>query len=112
MFFTKERVKSLPPRRPADYAIKLTLDTLPLFLPLCLLFEKELKILQEWLKESLAFSQIVPSKSPAGILIFFTLKKDGTLWLYIDYRVLNKITVKNCYPLSLVSKILNRLSNI
>jgi hypothetical protein len=85
LFFIKERAKSLPLKRPANYIIKLTLGTLPLFLPLHLLSKKELKILREWLKESLALSRIISSKNPAGTLILFALKKDRTLRLYIDY---------------------------
>ena len=38
------------------------------------------------------------------------LKVDGIIWLYVNYRRLNKITIKNWYPLLLVSKLFNRLS--
>ena len=53
---------------------------------------------------------IRPSKLPAGILILFVLKLDRTIRLYIDYRGLNKVTIKNRYPLLLVSKMLDQLS--
>ena len=39
------------------------------------------------------------------------LKKDGTLRLYINYRGLNKITVKNRYPLPLMGEILDRVNS-
>jgi len=39
-------------------------------------------------------------------------KADGIIRLYIDYRRLNKITIKNWYPLLLVSELFNRLSYI
>ena len=47
---------------------------------------------------------------PAGVLILFVLKPDRTIRLYVDYRGLNKITIKNRYLLLLVSKMLDRLS--
>ena len=50
-------------------------------------------------------SRICPSKSP----MFFIKKKDGSLCLVQDYRKLNKITVKNSYPLPLVSDVLTCL---
>jgi len=39
----------------------------------------------------------------------FILKKDGTLYLYINYRALNRITVKNYYLLPLIGELINRL---
>ena len=54
----------------------------------------------------------MPSKSPAKAPIFFILKAEGIIWLYVNYRGLNKITIKNWYPLLLVSKLFNRLSYI
>ena len=47
---------------------------------------------------------------PVGVLILFILKLDGTIRLYIDYYGLNKVIIKNYYPLLLVSKMLDRLS--
>jgi hypothetical protein len=48
----------------------------------------------------------------AGILILFILKLDRTIRLYIDYRGLNKVIIKNCYLLLLVSEMLDRLSRV
>ena len=44
--------------------------------------------------------------------ILFVLKKNNDLRLYIDYRELNKVTIKNRYSLSLISKTLNRLNKV
>ena len=44
--------------------------------------------------------------------ILFILKVDSIIYLYINYRYLNKIIIKNQYPLLLVSKLLNRLSHL
>ena len=49
------------------------------------------------------------SKLLASTLILFVLKADGTIRLCVDYYRLNKVTIKNCYLIPLVSKILNRL---
>jgi len=41
--------------------------------------------------------------------VFFIKKKDGSLWLVQDYRALNAVTVKNRYPLSLISELVSQL---
>ena len=46
---------------------------------------------------------------PAGALILFVLKANSTIRLCVDYRRLNKVTIKNCYLIPLVSEMLNRL---
>ena len=59
----------------------------------------ELKELEMQLEELLKKGYISPSVSPWGAPVLFVKKKDGTLILCIDYRQLNKATVKNKYPL-------------
>jgi len=44
--------------------------------------------------------------------VFFIKKKDGTLWLVQDYRALNAMTVKNKYPLPLISELINKLRRV
>jgi len=48
------------------------------------------------------------STSPAGAPILFVKKKDQSLRLCVDYRGLNKITIKNKYPLPLINELLDR----
>ena len=50
------------------------------------------------------------SKSPAGAPIFFVKKKDGSLRLVVDYRGLNKVTIRNRYALPLISSLLERIN--
>jgi len=69
----------------------------------------EQKELDQFLKENLEMGRIHPSKSPMASLVFFMKKKDGTLWLIQDYQALNTMTVKNKYPLLLISKLINKL---
>lgn len=65
--------------------------------------------MREYIKENLAKGFIRKSKSPAGFPILFVPKKDGKLRLCVDYRKLNNITVKNCYPLPNISELQDRL---
>lgn len=62
-----------------------------------------------YLQESLAAGIIRPSSSPAGAGFFIVGKTDGSLHPCIDYRGLNAITVKNRYPLPLMSSVFESL---
>ena len=59
--------------------------------------------MEEYIEDSLAVGSIRPSASSAGATFFFVGKKDKTLRPCIDYRGLNDITIKNQYPLPLLS---------
>jgi hypothetical protein len=91
------------------YTIDLEARERPLFRPLYNLLVKELVALREYLDQALKNRWIKRSVSEVGTPILFVLKKDSSLRLYVDYRGLNTITKKNCYPLPLISEILNRL---
>lgn len=64
------------------------------------------------MKELLDNGFIRPSKSPYGAPVLFVKKKDGSLRMCIDYRALNKITIKNKYPLPRIDELLDRLSSV
>ena len=64
---------------------------------------------EQQVKEYLDKGWVTPSKSPYGAPILFVKKKDGTLRMCIDYRALNKITVKNRYPLPRIDDLFDRL---
>jgi hypothetical protein len=70
----------------------------------------KLKVLEEYIEKALMRGWIRESQSSAGAPVLFSLKKNSDLRLCIDYRKLNAITVKNRYPLSLISELLDRLS--
>ncbi|GJZ20365.1 putative reverse transcriptase domain-containing protein [Tanacetum coccineum] len=71
------------------------------------LFEK--KELSDQLQELFDKSFIRPSSSPWGALVLFVKKKDGSFWKCIDYRELNKLTVKNRYPLLRIDDLFDQL---
>ena len=104
-----EEAFALPPHKAWDHAIELHPDaklprgrTFPLS-------PTEQKELDEFLRENLANGCIHPSKSLIRAPVFFIKKKEGSLCLVQDYQKLNEITIKNSYPLPLVSNILTRL---
>ena len=74
--------------------------------PLSLLEQEEL---DTFLEENLCTGQIQPSKSPIAAPLFFIKKKDGSPQLVQDYRALNAMTVKNRYPLPLISELVSQL---
>ena len=69
----------------------------------------ELKELKSQLQELLDKGFIRPSVSPWGAPILFVKKKDGTLWMCIDYQQINKVTVKNKYPLPRIEDLFYQL---
>jgi hypothetical protein len=69
-----------------------------------------LKILKKYLNKNLKREYIQYFINPVGTPILFILKKNESLRLYVDYRDLNKITVKNRYPFLLMGETLDRLS--
>ena len=69
----------------------------------------ELKELKLQLQELVEKGFIRPSVSPWGASVLFVKKKDGTLWLCIDYKQLNKLTVKNKYLLPRIDDLFDQL---
>ena len=77
------------------------------------LSELELKALREFLDSALKSGKISPSRSSAGVLILFVPKPEGrSLRLCVDYRGLNKITIRNRYPLSLIDELRDRMTGL
>jgi hypothetical protein len=93
-----------------DLAINVAEGEVPPYQPLYGLSEAELVVLRKYLAEFMQRGWIRRSKSPAGAPILFAKKKDGSLRLCVDYRGLNKVTVKNRHPLPLIAESLERLA--
>ncbi len=106
----KELPNELPPRRQVDHAIEVMSGVAPPTKAPYQMNHEELKELKVQLEEFLAKGYIKSSKSPYGALVLFVHKKDGTLRMCVDYRTLNKVTVKNQYPLPHIDDLFDRLS--
>ena len=98
MFFLDE-LSGLPPHRDVDFVIELHLGTSPISMTPHRMAPVELHELKVQLLELLDKGFIRLSTSPWGALVLFANKKDKTLRLCIDYRQLNRVTIKNRYPL-------------
>jgi len=107
--FAKEDFDILPEHRQWDHAIELVLGSEPKSSKVYPLSPVEQKKLDSFLEENLHTGRIRSSKSPMAAPVFFIKKKDGSLWLVQDYRALNSMTVKNKYPLPLISKLVSQL---
>ena len=107
--FSKESFDALPASKPWDHAIELVPDAKPSGCKVYPLSPSEQKELDAFLKENLESGRIRPSKSPMASPVFFIKKKDGSLRLVQDYRALNALTVKNKYPLPLISELIETL---
>ncbi|GMP30809.1 hypothetical protein CsSME_00005304 [Camellia sinensis var. sinensis] len=69
----------------------------------------KLRELRTQLQELLEKGFIRPSTSPWGALVLFAKKNDGSLRLCIDYRQLNRVTIKNQYLLSRINDLFDQL---
>ena len=107
--FSKKSFDELPQRKPWDHAIDLTPGTHSIDCKIYNLCPDEQKELDAFLEENLRSGRIRPSKSPFASAFFFVKKKDGKLRPVQDYRRLNAITVRNRYPLPLISDLVNKL---
>ena len=100
----------MPPRRIWDHAIELIPGSKPTDCKLYPLNRQEQEQLDAFLKENLETGRIQSSKSPMASPFFFVKKKDGSLRPVQDYWKLNEMTVKNKYPLPLISELIDQLS--
>ena len=107
--FSKQKAITPPPHRAYDCAIDLQPGTTAPRGALYSLSIPESKVMKEYIQEALANGFIRPSTSAAGAGVFFISKKDGSLRPCINYRGLNNITIKNRYPLPLMSSAFERL---
>ncbi|XP_075056501.1 uncharacterized protein LOC142142514 [Mixophyes fleayi] len=107
--FDKAQSERLPPHRSWDCPIDLLPGKTPprgRVYPLSL---PETQATSEYIRENLQRGFIRPSTSPAGAGFFFVKKKDGSLRPCIDFRGLNAITIKNRYPIPLITELFDRI---
>ena len=106
--FPKE-LPGLPPRREIDFHIDLQPGVAPISVAPYRMAPAELQELKVQLEELLQLGFIRPSVSPWGASAVFAKKKDGSLRLCIDYRKLNRVTIKNKYPLPRIDDLFDQL---
>ncbi|GJU70094.1 putative reverse transcriptase domain-containing protein [Tanacetum coccineum] len=104
-----EDLPGLPPARPVEFQIDLIPGAAPVARAPYRLAPSEMKELSEQLQELSDKGFIRPSSSPWGAPVLFVKKKDGSFRMCIDYRELNKLTVKNRYPLPRINDLFDQL---
>ncbi|RVW79757.1 Transposon Ty3-G Gag-Pol polyprotein [Vitis vinifera] len=104
-----EDLPGLPPEREVEFTIDLVPGTGPMSKAPYRMAPMELKELKVQLQELLDKGFIRPSVSPWGAPVLFVKKKDGSMRLCIDYRELNKVTVRNKYPLPRIDDLFDQL---
>ena len=104
-----DELPGLPPQRVVDFGIELHPGTSPISMTPHRMTPIELQELRVQLQELLDKGFIRPSTSSWGAPVLFAKKKDKTLRLCIDYRQLNRVTIKNRYPLPRIDDLFDQL---
>ncbi|XP_072064475.1 uncharacterized protein [Arachis hypogaea] len=104
-----DELLGMPPDREVEFSIDLAPGVQPVSIPPYRMAPTELRELKVQLKDMLKKGFIRPSTSPWGAPVLFVNKKDGTMRLCVDYRQLNKITVRNKYSLPRIDDLFDQL---
>ncbi|GJT69595.1 putative reverse transcriptase domain-containing protein [Tanacetum coccineum] len=104
-----ENLPSLPPVRQVEFQIDLIPGAAPVARTPYRLAPSEMQELSNQLQELTDRGFIRPSTSPWGAPVLFVKKKDGSFKMCIDYRELNKLTIKNRYPLPRIDDLFDQL---
>ena len=107
--FSEKESQRLPEHKSYDHAIELVPEAKSWHAKAYHLSKPEQEELDKFIRENLEKGYIRPSKSPMASPFFFVKKKDGKLRPVQDYRKLNEVTIKNRYPLPLISELMDRL---
>jgi hypothetical protein len=108
--FDEDKADRFPGPRTWDHKIELKEGFQPKSFKTYNLTPEEQTELDHWTKENLDKGYIRPSKSPMASPFFYVKKKDGKLRPCQDYRYLNDWTIKNAYPLPLISELVDKLT--
>ncbi|GJU44479.1 putative reverse transcriptase domain-containing protein [Tanacetum coccineum] len=104
-----EDLPGIPPARQIEFQIDLVPGAAPVARAPYRLAPSEKKELVEQLQELSNKGFIIPSSLPWGAPVLFVKKKDGSFRMCIDYRELNKLTVKNRYPLPRIDDLFDQI---
>ncbi|KAG0476522.1 hypothetical protein HPP92_013363 [Vanilla planifolia] len=104
-----EELPGLPPDRAIEFELQLMSGVEPVSKAPYRMAPAELQEVKVQIHELLDKGFIRPSVSPWGAPLLFVKKKDGSLRMCIDYRELNKITIKNRYPLPRIDDLFDQL---
>ncbi|KAJ9567128.1 hypothetical protein OSB04_003094 [Centaurea solstitialis] len=104
-----DEIPGLPPTREVEFTIDLIPGATPISKQPYRMAPSEMKELKEQIQDLLNKGYIRPSVSPWGAPVLFVKKKDGSMRLCIDYRKLNKVTVRNKYPLPRIDDLFDQL---
>ncbi|GAU48060.1 hypothetical protein TSUD_377340 [Trifolium subterraneum] len=104
-----EDISDLPPEREVEFSIDLVPGTSPISMAPYRMSASELNELKKQLEELLEKKFIRPSVSPWGAPVLLVKKKEESMRLCIDYRQLNKATIKNKYPLPRIDDLMDQL---
>ena len=107
--FEKKESERMPTRKVWDYAIDLREGFVLKRGKIHPLSRVEREEVQEFVKDQLRKGYIRPSKSPQMLPVFFVLKKDGKKRMVQNYQYLNSWTIKNNYPLPLISELIDSI---
>jgi len=105
-----DEISELPPKREVEFSIDLVPRVGPVSMTPYRMSPAELSELKKQVENYLEKQFIRPSVSPWGALVLLVKKKDGSSRLCVDYRQLNKLTIKNKYPLSRIDDLMDQLS--
>ena len=107
--FPNDLPKDLPPSRHVDHRIRLLPAATPHAQAPYRLSTLETRELQKVITNLLELGHIRPSTSPWGAPVLFVKKKDGSLRFCVDYRMLNKRSVRNMFPIPRTDELLDRI---
>ena len=104
-----DEIPDVPPEREVEFSIDLVPGTKPVSMAPYRMSASELAELKKQLEDLLEKKFVRPSVSPWGAPVLLVKKKDGSMRLCIDYRQLNKVTIKNRYSLLRIDDLMDQL---